>query len=72
MHGPAAVRVERGWALVGGAVCRGRLLLEDTAGASQERAFDVVVGADGVHSTTRALMADEVRPNLQQPDARAG
>lgn len=54
------VKIERGWRLVGGAVCRGDLILEGPAGSTAELQFDVVVGADGVHSTARALMVAEV------------
>eukprot|EP00892_Ulva_mutabilis_P008249 jgi/Ulvmu1/5797/UM025_0052.1 len=53
------VAVERGVRLVGGKVCEGQLLLEDAAGSTQQRQFDLVVGADGVNSMTRRLMAEQ-------------
>eukprot|EP00892_Ulva_mutabilis_P008269 jgi/Ulvmu1/5814/UM025_0071.1 len=53
------VAVERGVRLVGGKVCEGQLLLEDAAGSTQQRQFDLVVGADGVSSVTRRLMAEQ-------------
>lgn len=62
VFGAERVKVERGWQLVGGAVCDGELLLEGPAGSTQQRQFDLVVGADGVYSVTRRLMAEQVWP----------
>eukprot|EP00892_Ulva_mutabilis_P008248 jgi/Ulvmu1/5796/UM025_0051.1 len=53
------ITVERGVRLEGGEVCEGKLLLEGAAGSTQQRQFDLVVGADGVNSVVRRLMAEQ-------------
>lgn len=60
VYGGERLKIERGCRLVGGAVCDGRLLLEGPAHSTQEQQFDLVVGADGVNSMTRRLMAEQV------------
>eukprot|EP00892_Ulva_mutabilis_P005928 jgi/Ulvmu1/3707/UM170_0013.1 len=55
----AAVAVTHGMRAVGGNVCGGELVLEDTGGQRQERRFDMVVGADGAGSTVRRLMQEQ-------------
>ena len=61
---PDSVSVFNGMRAVGGNVCAGELVLEDSAGEKHERQFDMVVGADGVGSTVRKLMQEQVRNNL--------
>ena len=57
---PESVTVSHGMRAVGGNVADGELVLEDSAGERHERQFDMVVGADGVGSTVRKLMQEQV------------
>ena len=61
---PDSVTVSHGMRAVGGNVCTGGLVLEDSAGERHERQVDMVVGADGASSTVRKLMQEQVRNNL--------
>ena len=55
-----SVTVTRGVRAVGGRVCEGEVVLEDSAGERSTRQFDLVVGADGAGSTVRDLMQEQV------------
>ena len=57
---PESVTVSHGMRAVGGNVCAGELVLEDSSGEQHERQFDMVVGADGVKSAVRQLMQEQV------------
>ena len=59
MH-PDSVTVSLGMRAVGGNVCSGEVVLEDSTGGRHERQFDMVVGADGAGSAVRKLMHEQV------------
>lgn len=61
VYGTDAVRVENSVRVVGGDVCAGELVAEASDGSRRSSTFDLVVGADGVSSLVRALVADTVR-----------
>ena len=58
---PDSITVSYGMRAVGGNVCAGELVVEDSAGERHERQFDMIVGADGVQSAVRQLMQEHVR-----------
>ena len=59
---PDSITVSHGMRAVGGNVCTGEVVLEDSAGGRHERQFDMVVGADGAGSAVRQLIQEQVCP----------
>lgn len=61
VYGTGAVTVENSLRVVGGDVRAGEIVAEAADGSRRTTTFDLVVGADGVSSLVRALIADTVR-----------
>lgn len=61
VYGADAVMVENSVRVVGGDVRAGEVIAEAADGSRRSSTFDLVVGADGVSSLVRALVADTVR-----------